>query len=863
MNSSSSRTPNLWSIGLCTIGFLSTPVDALAYEQATHGAMTREAILQSQLSPSIPDLLQRLGIASSQLSLGSQYLDLADNGLVATRSNAPSGPQYPPAFGRAKVQDANRQSVFQPELGSLPGWLMLGAIREDDTPYDAGALENNPQDDPNGAISRVLNHFHDPYNDRGLQISIEAPRTRASDWALTDAGNHFNALRAREAMWRALTLKTSPAQGVADLPFMPSSDMPTKEALRMAYWATTFRALGDIVHLLQDMAQPQHTRNDPHSGLFCGGTGSCTGGHASFYERYVDSSVVGNTSFTLRERTTWEYLDHTSGGIQDKPVPTVPGTLAYGGYPVPRFADYRSYFVTATGSASVAGKGLANYSNQGFYSAGTNISDPRTIGSGYPEPSPTGIGLGETTLPDGTVTNTGGKEVGGSLRLKLGSVVDTLNPNYTEGAIRLASYGLFDQFLKPIGKSQYTLNHYNYDDQMRLLIPRAVAYTAGLLDFFFRGRMEIGLADEGVYGIVDHAQLISQGPTDPLGGFKGFKQIRLRLSNSTPTIVTTSDGTRVPQTMTGGVLVAVLKFHRNACYSDRLDGEITDPQQLSLCRTPDEEIVVSDPVKVPEQGAIPMADANPGSAEFSFRFANALPINAWDVVLQVVYRGQLGGESDAVVVATRDISEPTFITAFNDTDKILIGGSCYDPVTVAATDALWNQLGAACKPTSGSSRYVTSICANVPLNVRLTTGTGTAPVTVSMESSGPLDQRILPRRFGRIAILGELAGGTTMTLGFYNGSLVLQGAGTQHYLNYRAEQQNLVTFTANTYVSTLSTVTDSYVRHRGVKAWQGQYFAVDGTSGAVSGACPDAQLDPLLGAERSPQAATITGWVDP
>src|SRR5262249_44536015 len=162
--------------------------------------------------------------------------------------------------------------------------------------------------------------------------------------------------------------------------------------------------------------------------------------------------------------------------------------------------------------------------------------------------------------------------------------------------------------------------------------------------------------------------------------------IRLRLSNSTPAIVTTPDGTKVAQPMTSGTLVAVLKFHRNACYGDRLDGEITDPQQLSQCRTPVEEIVVSDPLKVPEQATIPLSDPSLASQGLTFKFSTALPINAWDVVLQVVYRGQLGSESDAVVIASRDISEPTFITTFNDTDKLLIAGTCYDPATVAATD---------------------------------------------------------------------------------------------------------------------------------------------------------------------------------
>src|SRR5205085_4392195 len=251
------------------------------------------------------DLPQRLGVSDRQVSLGNVYLDLSDDGLLVSRSNAPAGLQYPADFGRTKINFANQQALFKPPLDSLPGWLMLGAVREDDVPYDSGAIENNPQEDPQGSIIRVFHHFYDPYNDQALTIGDTAFGVPAPEWALLpSARNDFSVVRAREVMWRALTLKSSPAQGMADLPFRADADMPTREALRVSYWATTFRALGDVVHLLQDMAQPQHTRNDPHSGRFCAWS-ECYGGHASFYEKYVDVNVTGEPSFTLRERPVW------------------------------------------------------------------------------------------------------------------------------------------------------------------------------------------------------------------------------------------------------------------------------------------------------------------------------------------------------------------------------------------------------------------------------------------------------------------------------------------------------------------------------------------------------------------------------
>src|SRR6266496_891415 len=87
-----------WLAHSTIIAVLWTSLNAFAYEQTTHAAMTREAIMQSQLNPATPDLLQRLGVSDRQVSLGNAYLDLSDEGVVVSRSNAPAGPQYPPDF---------------------------------------------------------------------------------------------------------------------------------------------------------------------------------------------------------------------------------------------------------------------------------------------------------------------------------------------------------------------------------------------------------------------------------------------------------------------------------------------------------------------------------------------------------------------------------------------------------------------------------------------------------------------------------------------------------------------------------------------------------------------------------------------
>ena len=93
---------------------------------------------------------------------------------------------------------------------------------------------------------RFLNHFLDPISNTGL-----AGQYSALQWALMDAGtqsflvwenNSWN--DARSYYYTALT----------------ALDKLTRET----NYAETFRALGQVMHLVQDMSVPEHTRNNGH-----------------------------------------------------------------------------------------------------------------------------------------------------------------------------------------------------------------------------------------------------------------------------------------------------------------------------------------------------------------------------------------------------------------------------------------------------------------------------------------------------------------------------------------------------------------------------------------------------------------------
>src|SRR4029434_6467076 len=86
----------------------------------------------------------------------------------------------------------------------------------------------------------------------------------------------------------------------------------------------------------------------------------------------------------------------------------------------------------------------------------------------------------------------------------------------------------------------------------------------------------------------------------------------------------------------------------------------------SSCRSSVEEIVVSDPV---DTSILPTESLHYNEQVLvKFNFAKPIPINATDILLQVVFRGWLGNEADAVVVATKNISEPNYIAFVNYTD---------------------------------------------------------------------------------------------------------------------------------------------------------------------------------------------------
>ncbi|HCS26136.1 MAG TPA: hypothetical protein DIW43_01700 [Spongiibacteraceae bacterium] len=410
---------------------------ANGYELGTHARLTQVAVEKSVVSQST--LLADLGISQTRLDpVGNTYNDMSGS-LVRVRQVSSFEARYIP--------------LPDEEMLTVPAWIMRGAVREDDS-----TGEDNPQDDPfNSKLYRPLNHFFDPINNRPLTVPgigfLDADIHTAPAWATgttndntfsrpntaeSDRRNHFTVFDAREAMYRALSGRNSEGEVVA-----------SSESDRNQYWATTFRSLGNVVHLIQDMAQPQHTRNDQHAGKFP----EFLTGHSSVYEKYIEARATGVELFDI---------DGQQGVALER--------LRYGEYEAPTFDKFSDFWSTSPGVGASSGRGLADYSNRSFFTAGQNL------------------GSGRYALPSNNADDYTHESTEDLLPRSPRKRINFLRGG-PEG-IRMTTESLFDYFLFNTPRT-YSLNRFNYNDQADLLVPRAIAYSKNLIDYFFRGKIDL------------------------------------------------------------------------------------------------------------------------------------------------------------------------------------------------------------------------------------------------------------------------------------------------------------------------------------------------------------------------------------
>ncbi len=186
------------------------PYMASGYELATHARITKQAYLKSILNLD-EELLLDYGLeTNSHLTTG--YFDVSDTDIqLRIAQDQFVLDKMKKYFPELEITDPSTLTKENYPYSPI-GWLMRGAIREDDWPFGA-----NPNDGPVNAF-RIFNHFFDPVNNGKLWLG----EYTAPNWALgtEDAfpvtgliqplpdfikSNHFTMFDAREAQYRALT----------------------------------------------------------------------------------------------------------------------------------------------------------------------------------------------------------------------------------------------------------------------------------------------------------------------------------------------------------------------------------------------------------------------------------------------------------------------------------------------------------------------------------------------------------------------------------------------------------------------------------------------------------------------------------
>lgn len=674
---------------------------------------------------------------------------------------------------------------------------------------------------------RSLNHFFNPVNNEPLVSSIVSTYT-SPDWALAPVGSIDNSVfdqtnsfeDARNYEWLALT----------------ASD----PAVRSQNLGLMYQSLGQVIHHLEDMAQPQHARDEAHCNQYwgCKVPGAAFGlYHPSAYEEYMLVCTVSPSG----------NCPPISGSYPAVFDQTNPNT--YGMFPLPR--DF--WTESPGGNGGAPSYGLAEYTNAGFVGARTNFKGTPTAllpADAIDLPLPNGDGAQQSDLPITSTFLLGNLFPITATMTFIETPVTDAYTNSTDTNLMTSAYSVYTFDLLGLGLGgAFSLNDGTYGSAGSFLIPRAIGYSAGLLNYFFRGQIGVSLPKEGVYGIIDQSQQYGAGyTTDVKGNSQGFKVIKVGLTN------TSLDG----EAMANGTLTAILRYRRNLDYVDTLTGEAGAPGgTLSVDRGSSDEYVVSDTVKdasgnVLSPGQVQLSTDS--AQEFEFDFPQALPLNSTDVYLQVVFKGDVGQETKTAVVSTTvDLSEPTYINIFNSLDYISVNGQYYTRSQFVGNAALLD----AVQPQSCVDRNVTPN----QLMPSCFSDTESVPIGLDAQNTGLSQQSLVYLQqlpvdaYTRVAVLTNAFGSNAnVALNFASicqpGPFSINAVDNEIGITSPASANMQTTIQEVGYTSSLSSF-------RGILGWFSLFCVWDG-DGSAQSTGDITKMAALSGADIYPYPVTIT-----
>jgi len=441
---------------------------------------------------------------------------------------------------------------------------------------DGGEFEDKP---PECIVpyQRSRNHFHNPIDNSGFSAWWDTlgiiKGVSVIDWINkpidTQGCGYYSWNDAREYYYAALT--------------------KTDKATRETNFAETFRSLGQLMHLIQDMSVPEHTRNNGHYIAYD-------------YEKWVDDPE--------KRGPLTDYSNPIKYFVPDSSFPLN----------IRNLFDTEQYNKTNPDITFNSNIGLSEYTSANFLSPDTIFNKPNS-----PYPAYDQTEYNKTMAGNLYLTKRGHGDGNGS-----GERIETL-----------ARAENFYNYL-PTDYKQLALTVKDpivYKEYANKLIPRAIGYSSQLLKYFFRGSLEISLPGSKVYSVTTADD--------------GFDKITLSVKNNS---VSTDE-------MTDGEIYLVLKY--KVAQSDPF-------QSVPVPVSSDFTYRV-----IPEKNNIRAIPRTPVNLTFDLS-SQKMPLWATDVYLQVVYKGKMGAEDNAIAVGFKDISEPTPM------DFINIPNTCYHGTWVAS-----------------------------------------------------------------------------------------------------------------------------------------------------------------------------------
>ncbi len=277
-----------------------------------------------------------------------------------------------------------------------------------------------------------LNHFHNPlkqWPEAGLNDLLFSGESSLL-WA-QEGTNEFSWQSARQYFYEALTGST--------------------KSVRESSFSKTFEGLGHLIHLVQDAAQPAHVRNDAHP---------------------ADALGISPGLEDWAKKNPGEILSYASSPR----FPTVDLNPSIGVYePVTQFFDTDQY-TGAAPSISTA-QGLAEYTNANFLSDDTIFTENLDRGDNHYFPFPRKEDMEEYD------EDIGNGEMRTYFRKTGGESID-----HFAVAGRLYQYL---SFWPSVQRYFISLDDRSHQEYAKKLIPRAVGYSTALIDYFFRGNLEV------------------------------------------------------------------------------------------------------------------------------------------------------------------------------------------------------------------------------------------------------------------------------------------------------------------------------------------------------------------------------------